>query len=104
MLFASTVEDYAAAVFALATAFVGGALVCMLCVRIPESGPGSFGKGKNTKDRDWVNDVDEFEREEEIRGRGRNRKVKRVMSMSVGDSASSLRSSYDGEVGVSSAA
>ncbi|KIR27801.1 hypothetical protein I307_04705 [Cryptococcus deuterogattii 99/473] len=104
MLFASTVEDYAAAVFALAAAFVGGALVCMLCVRIPESGSGSFGKGKNTKHRDWENDVDEFEREEGIGGRGRNRKVKRVMSMSVGGSASSLRSSYDGEAGVSSAA
>ncbi|KIY31892.1 hypothetical protein I305_05525 [Cryptococcus gattii E566] len=104
MLFASTVEDYAAAVFALAAAFVGGALVCMLCVRIPELGSGSFGKGKNTKDRDWENDVDEFEREEGIGGRGRNRKVKRVMSTSVGGSASSLRSSYNGEVGVSSAA
>lgn len=104
MLFASTVEYYAAAVFALAAACVGGALVCMLCVRIPESGPGSYGRGKKAKDREWEINGDEFEREEEMGGRGRNRKVKRVESMSVGGSAFTLRSSHDGQTGVSRAA
>ncbi|OXG79438.1 hypothetical protein C349_04385 [Cryptococcus neoformans var. grubii Br795] len=104
MLFASTVEYYPAAVFALAAACVGGALVCMLCVRIPESGPGSYGRGKKAKDREWEINGDEFEREEGMGGRGRNRKVKRVESMSVGGSAFTLRSSHDGQTEVSRAA
>lgn len=104
MLFASTVEYYAAAVFALAAACVGGALVCMLCVRIPESGSPLFRRGKKAEDREREINGDEFEREEGIGGRGRNRKVKRVESMNVGGSAFTLGSSYDGETGVSRAA
>lgn len=61
-------------------------------------------KGKKAKDREWEINGDEFEREEGMGGRGRNRKVKRVESMSVGGSAFTLRSSHDGQTEVSRAA